>query len=131
MYETLFLFFIYAFLGWCLEVAYHALVTGQFINRGFLNGPWCPVYGFGASAVLACLLPLRENQFLLFLGSVAVTSAIEWLTGFALEKLFHQHWWDYSDQPFNLNGYICLRFSLAWGVACLVVVDAVHPLVLW
>ena len=131
MYETLFLFFIYAFLGWCLEVAYHALVTGQFINRGFLNGPWCPVYGFGASAVLACLLPLRENQFLLVLGSVAVTSAIEWLTGFALEKLFHQHWWDYSDQPFNLNGYICLRFSLAWGVACLVVVDAVHPLVLW
>ena len=131
MYETLFLFFIYAFLGWCLEVAYHALVTGQFINRGFLNGPWCPVYGFGALAVLACLLPLRENQFLLFLGSVAVTSAIEWLTGFALEKLFHQHWWDYSDQPFNLNGYICLRFSLAWGVACLVVVDAVHPLVLW
>ena len=80
---------------------------------------------------MACLLPLRENQFLLFLGSVAVTSAIEWLTGFALEKLFHQHWWDYSDQPFNLNGYICLRFSLAWGVACLVVVDAVHPLVLW
>ena len=113
MYETLFLFFIYAFLGWCLEVAYHALVTGQFINRGFLNGPWCPVYGFGALAVLACLLPLRENQFLLFLGSVAVTSAIEWLTGFALEKLFHQHWWDYSDQPFNLNGYICLRFSLS------------------
>ena len=58
MYQTLFIFFTYAILGWCLEVAFHALVTGKFINRGFLNGPWCPVYGFGASAVLACLLAL-------------------------------------------------------------------------
>lgn len=131
MYQTIYIFFIYAILGWCLEVAYHALITGNFINRGFLNGPWCPVYGFGASAVLACLLPLRENKLLLFVGSVAVTSAIEWFTGFVLEKIFHQHWWDYSDEPFNLNGYICLRFSLAWGVACLIVVDAIHPLVLW
>lgn len=131
MYQTLFIFFIYAILGWGLEVAFHALVTGKFINRGFLNGPWCPVYGFGASAVLACLLPLRGNVPLLFLGSVLVTSALEWLTGFVLEQLFHQRWWDYSDEPFNLNGYICLRFSLAWGLACLLVVDFLHPAVLW
>ena len=131
MYQTLFIFFTYAILGWCLEVAFHALVTGKFINRGFLNGPWCPVYGFGASAVLACLLPLRGSVPLLFLGSLLVTSALEWLTGFVLEKLFHQRWWDYSDEPFNLNGYICLRFSLAWGLACLLVVDFIHPTVLW
>lgn len=131
MYQTLFIFFTYAILGWCLEVAFHALVTGKFINRGFLNGPWCPVYGFGASAVLACLLPLRGSVPLLFLGSLLVTSALEWLTGFVLEQLFHQRWWDYSDEPFNLNGYICLRFSLAWGLACLLVVDFIHPTVLW
>jgi len=131
MTQALAIFFFYAFLGWCLEVAYHALITGNFINRGFLNGPWCPVYGFGAAAVLACLFPLRENKLLLFAGSVVLTSAIEWLTGFVLEKLFRQHWWDYSDQPFNLNGYICLRFSLAWGLACLIVVDAIHPAFLW
>ena len=131
MYQTLFIFFTYAILGWCLEVAFHALVTGKFINRGFLNGPWCPVYGFGASAVLACLLPLRGSVPLLFLGSLLVTSALEWLTGFVLEQLFHKRWWDYSDEPFNLNGYICLRFSLAWGLACLLVVDFIHPTVLW
>ncbi len=130
LYRFIWMFFIYAFLGWCTEVSYAALVTGKFVNRGFLNGPVCPVYGFGAVIVLAALTPLADNLLLLFLGSMALTSALEWLTGFALEKLFHQRWWDYSDQPFNLNGYICLRFSVAWGFACLFVVKLLHPTVL-
>ncbi|MCI8688031.1 MAG: hypothetical protein HFF57_06910 [Lawsonibacter sp.] len=130
MYRFLWIFFIYAFLGWCTEVSYAALVTGKFVNRGFLNGPVCPVYGFGVVIVLAGLAPLEENLLLLFLGSVALTSSLEWLTGFVLEKLFHQRWWDYSDQPFNLSGYICLRFSIAWGFACLFVVKLLHPTVL-
>lgn len=125
------IFFVYAFLGWCTEVSYAALVSGRFVNRGFLNGPWCPVYGFGVVIVLAGLEPLRGNLLFLFLGSVALTSALEWLTGFVLEKLFHQRWWDYSDQPFNLGGYICLRFSIAWGLACLFVVEILHPAVLF
>ena len=129
LYHFVWLFFIYAFLGWCTEVSYAALVTGKFVNRGFLNGPVCPVYGFGAVIVLAALTPLADNLLLLFLGSMALASALEWLTGFALEKLFHQRWWDYSDQPFNLNGYICLRFSVAWGFACLFVVELLHPAV--
>ena len=129
LYRFVWMFFIYAFLGWCTEVSYAALVTGKFVNRGFLNGPVCPVYGFGAVIVLAALTPLADNLLLLFLGSMALTSALEWLTGFALEKLFHQRWWDYSDQPFNLNGYICLRFSVAWGFACLFVVELLHPAV--
>ena len=99
LYRFLWIFFIYAFLGWCTEVSYAALVTGKFVNRGFLNGPVCPVYGFGVVIVLAGLAPLEENLLLLFLGSVALTSSLEWLTGFVLEKLFHQQWWDYSDQP--------------------------------
>ncbi len=130
MYRLIWIFFIYAFLGWCTEVSYAALVTGKFVNRGFLNGPVCPVYGFGVVIVLTCLTPLEENLLLLFLGSVVLTSALEWLTGFVLEKLFHQRWWDYSDQPFNLSGYICLRFSVAWGFACMFVVKLLHPTVL-
>ena len=130
LYRFIWIFFVYAFLGWCTEVSYAALVTGKFVNRGFLNGPVCPVYGFGAVIVLAALTPLADNLLLLFLGSMALNSALEWLTGLVLEKLFHQRWWDYSDQPFNLSGYICLRFSIAWGFACLFVVKLLHPTVL-
>ena len=130
LYRFIWIFFIYAFLGWCTEVSYAALVTGKFVNRGFLNGPVCPVYGFGVVIVLAGLSPLEDNLLLLFLGSLVLTSALEWLTGFVLEKLFHQRWWDYSDEPFNLSGYICLRFSVAWGFACLFVVKLLHPTVL-
>lgn len=130
LYRFLWIFFIYAFLGWCTEVSFAALVTGKFVNRGFLNGPWCPVYGFGVVIVLACLTPLADNLPVLFVGSVVLTSILEWLTGFVLEKLFHQRWWDYSDEPFNLNGYICLRFSIAWGFACLFVVKLLHPTIL-
>ena len=129
LYHLLWFFFVYAFLGWCAEVGYAATKTGKFVNRGFLNGPWCPVYGFGVVIVLGCLEPLSGSLPLLFLGSVVLTSALEWLTGFALEKLFHQRWWDYSNEPFNLTGYICLRFSLMWGFAGLFVVKLLHPTV--
>ena len=130
MYLFLWIFFVYAFLGWCSEVAYAALKHGVFVNRGFLNGPLCPVYGFGVVIVLGCLTPLKENFLILFLGSLVLTSALEWVTGFVLEKLFRQRWWDYSNEPFNLNGYICLRFSILWGLACVFVVDIIHPTVM-
>lgn len=130
MYTLLFIFFIYSFLGWCAEVSYAALVQGKFVNRGFLNGPVCPIYGFGVVIVLACLEPLRESWLLLFLGSVFLTSLLELVTGFLLEKIFRQHWWDYSDEPFNLKGYICLRFSIMWGLACTFVIYILHPTVL-
>jgi uncharacterized membrane protein len=131
MYLFLCIFFVYAFLGWCAEVSYAALITGKFVNRGFLNGPVCPIYGFGVVIVLACLTPLKESKLLLFLGSVLLTSLLELVTGFLLEKIFHQRWWNYSDQPFNIGGYICLRFSLMWGFACTFVVYILHPTILW
>lgn len=131
MYLFLWIFFLYAFLGWCTEVSFAALVSGRFVNRGFLNGPVCPIYGFGVVIVLACLTPLKSNFLLLFLGSVFLTSLLELVTGFALEKIFHERWWDYSNEPFNLGGYICLRFSIAWGFACLFVVDILHPSILF
>lgn len=131
MYTFLWIFFVYAILGWCTEVCYAATVTGKFINRGFLNGPWCPIYGVGIVIVLAFLEPLQGNLLLLFLGSVLLTSALELVTGFVLEKLFSQRWWDYSEQPFNLGGYICLRFSLIWGFACLFILEILHPTIMW
>lgn len=122
-------FFIYAFLGWCTEVAYAAFKEKKFVNRGFLNGPICPVYGFGVGFVVSLLMPYKFNVFFMYIASVIAVSAIEWVTGFALEKIFHSRWWDYSDQPFNLNGYICLPFSLIWGAACMLIVYVIHPLV--
>lgn len=122
-------FFIYAFQGWCVEVIFAALKEGKFINRGFLNGPLCPIYGFGVVAVVNFLKPVQDNFFLLFIGSVFIASAIELITGFVLEKIFHQKWWDYSEVPFNIGGYICPLFSLMWGIACIVVVDQIHPMI--
>lgn len=123
----MFFFLIYAFLGWCLEVTYQAVEHGVFINRGFLGGPYCPIYGAGVIVVTLALYPLRETVILLYLGSVVLTSSLELVTGYLLEKIFHQHWWDYSEERFNVKGYICLKFSLLWGVACLVTVRIIHP----
>ena len=129
MYEYLWYFFLYAFFGWCCEVCFAAAKDGIFVNRGFLNGPVCPIYGVGVSVVVLCLTPVRENILFLFIGSVLLTSALEWATGFVLERVFHQKWWDYSDMPGNLNGYVCPLFSLLWGLACLLVMRVFHPMV--
>lgn len=129
IYFYLCFFIIYAFLGWCIEVVYAVSKTGKFVNRGFLNGPVCPIYGFGVVLVITGLTSLKGNLFFLFIASVVLTSALEALTGFVLKKVFHKSWWDYSDQPYNLGGYICLQFSLIWGIACILVVYVVHPLI--
>ncbi len=129
MLQYIWYFFIYAFLGWSTEVIFAAVNKGTFVNRGFLNGPICPIYGFGITIVLACLNPLKDNLLILYVGSVLLTSLLELVTGFLMEKLFHQKWWDYSNVPFNIGGYICLKFSLAWGIACVMIVDMIHPLI--
>lgn len=130
LYEWAWVWLIYAVIGWCCEVIFVAANEGHFVNRGFLAGPVCPIYGFGVAAVLFCLWPVADNLLLLFIGGVMVTSVLEFLTGFVLEKIFHEKWWDYTGQPFQLGGYICLKFSLMWGLGCLLVVRVVHPLVM-
>lgn len=127
IYELLSLFFIYGFLGWCVEVAYCGVENGNFVNRGFLNGPICPIYGFGAVIVILCLTPIKDNVLILFIGSAVLTSLLELATGFALDKIFHARWWDYSDKPFNLGGYICLKFSIYWGLVCIALMKGIHP----
>ena len=127
LYHILAFFLIYSCLGWCLEVVYAAATTGQLVNRGFLNGPVCPIYGFGMILVLFFLTPLEGSLLLLYLGGVLLPSALELVGGWVLYKLYRTRWWDYSDRPFNIGGYICLEFSLLWGVGALLMVKAVHP----
>ena len=129
LWNVVLLFFVYAFLGWCAEVAFAACKNGRFVNRGFLNGPICPIYGFGLIGVVLLLRPVEDNLILLYIGSFLLTSLIELVTGFLLEKCFHAKWWDYSDMPLNICGYVCLLFSLIWGVACMAIVHWVHPLI--
>ena len=129
LYHILAYFLIYSCMGWCLEVIYAAATTGQLVNRGFLNGPVCPIYGFGMVIVLFALTPLQHSILLLYLGGVILPSALELVGGWALYKIYHTRWWDYSDFPFNIGGYICLEFCLLWGVGTLVVMRIVHPVV--
>lgn len=128
-YELVWIFIIYAFLGWCTEVSYAALDRGIFVNRGFLNGPYCPIYGVGVVIVVTILTPLQDNLLLLFFGSFLLTSVLEYITGFLLEKVFHDRWWDYSNKPFNLHGYVCLKFSIYWGLACTFIMKVIHPII--
>jgi uncharacterized membrane protein len=129
LYYLILYFFVYGFLGWCTEVAFAACKERKFVNRGFLNGPICPIYGIGVGIVVQFLTPYKENLVLLYIASVVMVTALEWVTGFILEKIFHNKWWDYSKMPLNLNGYVCLLFSLIWGVACVLIVDFIHPLI--
>lgn len=130
MRDYLIYFFIYAFVGWVIEVSYHTVTKGRFINRGFLAGPYCPIYGFGAIAVIYFLTDIAEkNKMVLFLGSMFIATIIEYIAGFLLEKIFHERWWDYSDRRLNIGGYVCLEFSVIWGMFCFLLYEAVHPMI--
>lgn len=129
LYEIFAYFFVYAFLGWVVEVAFHAVTMGKFVNRGFLCGPVCPIYGVGVTVILLLLGDYVQKPWAVLLIGIVFPTAIEFLTGWILEVFFHNKWWDYSDRKFNIKGYICLEFSLLWGLAVLFVVEAVHPLV--
>ena len=129
IYYSILYFFVYGFLGWCTEVIFAAFKQHRFVNRGFLNGPICPIYGVGVTLVVACLEAFQSNLLLLYLSSVILVTVLEGVTGWAMDKLFHNKWWDYSKLPLNIGGYVCLLFSLIWGVACVVIVYFIHPLI--
>ena len=118
LYEVFAYFFLYSFLGWVTEVAFHAVTQGKFVNRGFLNGPVCPIYGTGMVAVLLILGEYVSRPWAVFLVGVALPTAIELVTGWVLERFFHNKWWDYSSRRFNLKGYICLEFSICGALPC-------------
>ncbi|MDO4289235.1 MAG: hypothetical protein Q4C55_08595 [Eubacterium sp.] len=121
-------FFIYAVIGWICEVIYCSIPQKRFVNRGFLNGPYCPIYGVGAVVVIGMLTPWAKNPLAVFVVGIIVTSALEYFTSWAMEKLFHAKWWDYSDQKFNIHGRVCLKNSTLFGLLCLALMYLVHPL---
>lgn len=126
-YNLLFYFAIYSFAGWCGEVVFATVRHGKFVNRGMLHGAYCPIYGFGLITVIVCLTPIKDSWLLLFAGSAVLTTVLEFITGFVLDKLFGRRWWDYSDKKFNIGGYICPQFTVVWGLACLLIMKVVQP----
>ena len=131
LYYIISWFFIYSFLGWVWESAYVSIKSRKLVNRGFVNGPLCTIYGAGGVTVYLILRPLRENLVLLYLGGVVVATVLEYITGWIMEAVFHTRWWDYSDKKFNLHGYISLASSLLWGVFSVLLFKLLHPFASW
>ncbi|MBQ7274879.1 MAG: putative ABC transporter permease [Clostridiales bacterium] len=127
---SLMMFFIYGFIGWVVEVIYYGITEGKFINRGFLNGALCPVYGIGFYCVIWFFRPIMDSFPMLFFGSAIVCTTVELIAGAVLYAIFHLRWWDYSDYRLNFKGFICLRFAIYWGIACSLGMYMLHPAVL-
>ena len=124
--EWLLFFFIYCFLGWCWESCYVSAKKRQWVNRGFMKGPFLPIYGFGALSVLIATLPVRPFPVLVYVFGMIGATALELVTGICMEKLFHVRYWDYSNQKFNFKGHICLTSSIAWGAFSLAMIYGFH-----
>lgn len=122
-------FVLYSFLGWVCETIYCSIDDKKFVNRGFLNGPFCPIYGTGALLVIDIFMKYKDDLLVLFILSVVVTSIVEYITSYLLEKIFNLQLWDYSTYSFNLNGRVCLKNSLLFGVLSILAVEVIHPAV--
>jgi len=136
-FNDLLLFFtVYSFLGWTMESIFASINERKIINRGFLTGFFCPIYGFGAVLILQSSKWVSDvfgNPFtaliINILFAVILVTVLEYITGFLLERIFDCKWWDYSDNALNLHGYICLKYSLLWGMLTFLLVQFVHPVV--
>lgn len=126
-YELFLYFFIYSVIGWCTEMVYCRLGQGKWVDRGFLYGPYCPIYGFGGLIVLIFLEPFANNKIIVFLLAMILTTLLEYVTSFIMEKLFDAKWWDYSEMPFNINGRVCLLNSVLFGLLGLIITYIIHP----
>ena len=121
------LFFFYCFCGWVWESCYVSLRQRRWVNRGFLHGPLLPIYGSGAIIILFVTLPVEDDLRLVWLMGMLAATALEYVTGTVMERLFQVRYWDYSNQKFNLNGHICLSSSIAWGFFSILLVRFLHP----
>lgn len=130
MYMYFLSFVIYSFLGWICETIYCLIIDKEYVNRGFLKGPFCPIYGAGALIVIIILSPVSDNILLLFLSGMIFTSILEYITGFLLEIIFNLKWWDYSSYRFNIKGRICLLNSILFGILSLITVTIINPIII-
>lgn len=123
----LLLFLTYAFLGWCMEVICKWIQYKRFINRDFLIGPYCPIYGWGALAITILLKRYTDDVVALFVMAVVICSVIEYFTSYFMEKKYHARWWDYSDKKFNINGRICLETMVPFGILGVIIMYVTNP----
>lgn len=132
MDQWILFFFIYCFLGWIWECLYVAAVKliktkkWELVNRGFLNGPFLPIYGSAAMIILMATIPVKQHLFLVFIFGMIAATLMELVTGAVMERLFHVKYWDYSGMPLNYKGYICLIPSLFWGACAVLLIHFLH-----
>ena len=122
------LFLLYSFIGWSIEVIGQLLEKHRFINRGFLVGPICPIYGWGCIAMILTLTKYKSDFFLLFAMAIVICSILEYFTSYFMEKLFHVRWWDYTRRKYNLNGRICAETMIPFGILGCLVIYIVNPI---
>lgn len=120
-------FSIFSFIGWTCEVLYCSVLSKKFVNRGFLAGPVCPVYGFGAIILIWLLRPVDASIPVVFFSGVVITSTLEYVTGWLLETIFKTRWWDYRNKKFNIYGRVCLQNSILFGLLCVLLMKAIYP----
>lgn len=125
-YQWLLFFYVYCFFGWIFESSYVSLKERRPVNRGFLRLPMLPLYGTGAVMMLWVSLPVKDSLLMVYLSGVVAATILEYVTGWGMEKLFKVKYWDYSNQRFNLNGYICLSSSIAWGFLTIFLTEVIH-----
>lgn len=125
-FQWLFVFYTYCFLGWCFESAFVSVKSKRWINRGFMRGPFLPLYGSGATMMLVVSMPFQNHIVLTYLAGCLGSTALEYITGVTMEALFKVRYWDYSNRPFNFQGQICLRSTLTWGFFTVLMTRALH-----
>lgn len=124
------LFIIYSIAGWLMEVICKSIEAKKFINRGFLIGPYCPIYGWGAIAITILLHRYTDDWIVLFFMSIIACGILEYTTSYVMEKLFHARWWDYSRRKYNINGRICLETLIPFGILGLLIMYVTNPFIL-
>lgn len=129
LYQLFCYFMIYSVMGWIMETILVSIQQHRLVKRGFLYGCYCPIYGVGMCLIILLLTPLKRHPALLFLGGMLLATALEYFTSWAMERLFHARWWDYSHNKFNLHGRVCLGVSVAWGGLSFVIIWGLQPLV--
>lgn len=122
------LFFIYAILGWIIETTLVSIEKRKFVNRGFLIGPYCPIYGFGGLAITILLKNYTKDPIVLFLMAVIICGTLEYFTSYIMEKIFKARWWDYSAKKYNINGRICLEIVVPFGILGCLVMYVLNPI---
>lgn len=125
-FQWLFFFYMYCFFGWCFESAWVSFKSRKLVNRGFMRGPFLPLYGSGAIMMLVVSMPFRDNLLLTYFAGVIGATVLEYITGVTMEALFKVRYWDYSNQHFNYQGHICLSSSVAWGFLTILMTRVVH-----